>query len=110
MQKRNSIIVGTLDMLILRLLNACPAYGYSVAQRVQRISRGSITLSSGSLYPALHRLQKAGMLNAKWQDTATGRKAKIYKITRSGRRQLKIEMQDWWDLSRAVALVLQPGR
>src|ERR1700719_2927922 len=96
---------GTLDMLILKMLSLEPAHGYAIAQRLEQISRSVVQVNQGSLYPALHRLDQKGWLKAEWKASETGREAKIYSLTRAGRRQLAVEKDSWAPLSGAVNLI-----
>jgi PadR family transcriptional regulator PadR len=100
---------GTLDMLILQLLSLEPAHGYAIAQRLEQISRTVVQVNQGSLYPALHRLELKGWLKAEWKPSETGREAKIYSLTRSGRTQLGIEKDSWVRLVGAVRLIFNEG-
>jgi len=106
-QAKSEVLKGTLDMLILKVLAIGPLHGYAISQRIQQISRDFFQVPEGSLYPALHRLEDRGWLQAKWQETETGRDAKFYSLTRAGRKQLSAEMQNWQRLSEAVALILE---
>src|ERR687888_271383 len=90
---------GTLDMLILKILSLEPAHGYGIAQRVQQMSRDAVQLNQGSLYPALHRLEQKRWLKSEWRQSETGREAKFYSLTASGRRQLAVEKNSWARLS-----------
>jgi len=100
---------GTLDMLILQILSLEPAHGYGIAQRLEQISRSVVQVNQGSLYPALHRLEQKGWLQSGWKQSETGREAKLYSLTPSGRRQLKIEKDSWARLTGAVQLVFDEG-
>ena len=100
---------GTLDMLILQFLSLEPAHGYGIAQRLEQISRSVVQINQGSLYPALHRLQQKGWLRAEWKRSETGREARFYSLTPSGRRQLAVEKQNWARLSGAVNLIFEEG-
>jgi len=100
---------GTLDMLILQILSLEPAHGYGIAQRLEQISRSVVQVNQGSLYPALHRLEQKGWLESGWKQSETGRDAKFYSLTPSGRRQLKIEKDSWARLTGAVRLVFDEG-
>src|SRR6201991_5217757 len=86
---------GTLDMLILQILSLEPAHGYGIAQRLEQISKSVVQVNQGSLYPALHRLEQKEWLKSEWKQSETGRDAKFYSLTRSGRRQLEIEKDSW---------------
>ena len=96
---------GTLDMLILQILSLEPAHGYGIAQRLEQISRSVVQVNQGSLYPALHRLEQKGRLKSEWKPSETGREAKFYSLTPSGRKQLKAEKENWARLTGAVQLV-----
>jgi transcriptional regulator len=100
---------GTLDMLILQILSLEPAHGYGIAQRLEQISRAVVQVNQGSLYPALHRLEQRGWLNAEWKATETGREAKVYSLTRAGRTQLAAEKDSWLRLAGAVRLIFNQG-
>ena len=100
---------GTLDMLILQILSLEPAHGYGIGQRLEQISRSVVQVNQGSLYPALHRLEQKGWLESGWKQSETGRDAKFYSLTPSGRRQLKIEKDSWARLTGAVRLVFDEG-
>jgi PadR family transcriptional regulator PadR len=106
-QEKTEFLKGTLDMLILKVVAAGPIHGYAISQRIQQISKDFFQVPQGSLYPALHRLEERGWVDAEWKDTATGREAKFYKLTRVGRKQLDNEMLNWERLSDAVALILR---
>jgi transcriptional regulator len=98
---------GTLDMLILQIVAFGPIHGYSIAQRIQQISRDVLQVRQGSLYPALHRLENKGLLAAEWDASETGREAKFYRLTAKGRAQLKAETANWARLSEAIGLILK---
>ena len=100
---------GTLDMLILQILALAPAHGYGIAQRLEQISRAVVQVNQGSLYPALHRLEQKGWLKAEWRASETGRDAKVYALTRSGRKQLEVEKDSWARLTGAVRLIFKDG-
>lgn len=101
---------GTLDMLILQILSLDAAHGYAIAQRLQQVSRGTVQVNQGSLYPALHRLEQRGWLDAEWRNSETGREAKFYALTKAGRRQLAVERSSWNRLTHAVDLIFNEGR
>jgi PadR family transcriptional regulator, regulatory protein PadR len=96
---------GTLDMLILQILSLGPAHGYAIAQRLDQISRAVVRVNQGSLYPALHRLEQKQWLKAEWTSSETGREAKVYSLTASGRKQLGVEKDSWRRLTAAVRLI-----
>lgn len=98
---------GTLDMLILQVVALGPIHGYAIAQRIQQISKDILQVQQGSLYPALHRLENRGLLEAEWKESETGREAKFYKLTAKGRADLKTETANWARLSEAIGLILQ---
>jgi transcriptional regulator len=98
---------GTLDLLILKVVALGPVHGYSVAQRLQQVSRDVVQVPQGSLYPALHRLENRGLLAAEWRQTDSGRDAKFYRLTRKGKAQLEMQTASWRRLSEAVALILR---
>jgi len=98
---------GTLDMLILQILSLGPAHGYAIAQRLDQISRAVVQVNQGSLYPALHRLEQRRWLKAEWTSSETGREAKVYSLTRSGIRQLRLEKDSWRRLTEAVQLIFR---
>jgi PadR family transcriptional regulator PadR len=97
---------GTLDLLILQVAALGPIHGYAIAQRIQQVSRDVLQVQQGSLYPALHRLENKGLLAAEWKASETGREAKFYRLTAKGRRQLKLETEDWRQLAEAVRMIL----
>ena len=103
---RSDLLQGTLDMLILKTLEAAPLHGYAVAQRINRVSQALLQVPQGSLYPALHRLENKGLLAADWIETDSGRDAKVYRLTKKGRARLAAEIADWHRLSDAIALIL----
>ena len=98
---------GTLDMLILQVLSLEPAHGYAIAQRLQQISRDTVQVNQGSLYPALHRLEQKRWLTAEWRESETGREARFYTLTRVGRQQLAEQRESWERLSAAISGILQ---
>jgi transcriptional regulator len=100
---------GTLDMLILQILSLEPAHGYGIAQRLDLISNSVVQVNQGSLYPALHRLEQRGWLKAEWKESETGREAKFYTLTASGRKQLATEKHGWARLTGAVQLIFNEG-
>ncbi len=101
------LLQGTLDLLVLKTLAPKPLHGYAIAQRINQTSRTLLQIPQGSLYPALHRLEHRGLLDAEWVDTDTGRRAKVYRLTRKGRTALDREVADWQKLSQAIAWILQ---
>ena len=100
---------GTLDLLVLRVLDAEPMHGWAIAQRLQALSRDVLQVGQGSLYPALHRLEDEGWVTAEWGISDAGRRARFYRITPAGRRQLERERASWDEFIAAVGRVLQMG-
>ena len=98
---------GTLDLLILKTLSIQPMHGYAIAVHVQRVSDGMLEVQEGSLYPALHRIEHDGWIASKWGITESRRRAKFYRITRPGRKQLKEEERNWFRFTEVVAHVLR---
>jgi transcriptional regulator len=105
--KRSELLQGTLDLLILRTLQREPLHGWGVAKRITLLSGEALSVGQGSLYPALHRLEQQGWIEAEWKDSELGRSAKFYSLTREGRKQLERELQSWKRLSSAVRLVIE---
>jgi transcriptional regulator len=108
--EKTDLLQGTLDMLILKIVALGPVHGYGISQRIRQISKEVLNVQQGSLYPALHRLEKRGWLSAEWGDSENGREAKFYKLSAKGRRQLTTEEASWNRLSQAVALILDAAR
>jgi transcriptional regulator len=100
---------GTLDILILKAVSLEPLHGWAISERLQQISKDVVQVQQGSLYPALHRLERRGWLRAKWATTSNNRRAKFYEITAAGRKQLSAEARTWRKLAGAVASVLDIG-
>jgi transcriptional regulator len=97
---------GTLDLLILKTLSLGPMHGWAISERLHQISEATLTIPQGSLYPALHRLERRGWIEAEWGSSENNRKARIYQLTRAGRKQLAEERAAWQTLTRTVGLVL----
>ena len=108
--ERTDLLQGTLDLLILQITALRPVHGYAISQRLNQISREALQVQQGSLYPALHRLEKRGWLRAEWRKTETGREAKFYLLTPTGRKRLDVERSEWSRLTEAIALVLQTAK
>ncbi|MGH7718241.1 MAG: PadR family transcriptional regulator [Gemmatimonadaceae bacterium] len=102
----SDLIQGTLDLLILKAIATEPKHGWAIAKRIQAVSGEVLQIKQGSLYPALHRLEQQGWIRAEWKQSETGREAKFYSLTRSGRAQLKHELTQWERLSAAIRLAL----
>jgi transcriptional regulator len=105
----SDLLQGTLDLLILKTLDLQPMHGWGIAQRIQQVSKETLQVGQGSLYPALHRLEYKGWIKAEWGPSENNRKAKFYSLTKSGTKNLEDELKDWDRLSSAIALVLQQG-
>jgi len=105
--QKSDLLQGTLDVLILKIVALEPIHGYGIAQRIRQISKEVLQVQQGSLYPALHRLEKRGWLRAEWGEAETGREAKFYRLTAMGRKQLEAETANWDRLSEAVSLILR---
>jgi transcriptional regulator len=105
MGKTNDLVQGTLDLLILKTISLEPMHGWAIAKRIQQVSQDVLRVQQGSLYPALHRLEQQAWIAATWGETETGRKAKVYSLTRAGRVQLEKELANWDRLSEAINLV-----
>ncbi len=102
---------GTLDLLILRTLSLAPQHGWAISERIQQISHDALRIQQGSLYPALHRLERRGWIKAHWKTSENNRRAKYYDLTPRGRKQLEADEDEWRRLTAAVALVLGgPGK
>ena len=107
---KTDLLEGTLDLLILQVAALGPVHGYAIAQRLNQISKEALQVQQGSLYPALHRLEKRGWLKAEWRAADSGREAKFYALTAAGRKRLNVERTEWDRLSQAIALVLQTAK
>ncbi|HTO72668.1 MAG TPA: PadR family transcriptional regulator [Gemmatimonadales bacterium] len=97
---------GTLDLLILKAVSLEPQHGWAISERIRAVSAEALQIPQGSLYPALHRLERRGWIKASWDTSDNNRRARFYELTASGRRQLKAETEDWARLTTAVSLVL----
>jgi transcriptional regulator len=106
-KSKRDVLQGTLDLLILRTLEAEPRHGWAISKRIRETSKDVLTVNQGSLYPALYRLEDRGWIKADWGISPDGRRAKFYKLTRAGRKQLGIETEQWRIFSGAVNHVLQ---
>jgi PadR family transcriptional regulator, regulatory protein PadR len=107
MGKPTDLVQGTLDLLILKTLSLEPQHGWAIGRRIQQVSGEVLQVQQGSLYPALHRLEQQAWIESKWTESATGRQAKVYSLTRAGRRQLERELESWDRLSSAINLVVK---
>jgi transcriptional regulator len=106
MGKPSDLVQGTLDLLILKTISLEPKHGWAIAKRIQQISNEVLQVQQGSLYPALHRLEQQGWITANWAESETGRQAKFYSLTETGRSQLKKETASWNRLSNAINMVV----
>ena len=104
--EKADLLQGTLDLLILKVVALGPVHGYGISQRIRQISEEVLQVQQGSLYPALHRLEKRGWLAADWGESENGRQAKFYALTAAGRKQLEAETANWNRLSAAIDLVV----
>jgi PadR family transcriptional regulator, regulatory protein PadR len=105
--KPSDLIQGTLDLLILKTISLEPRHGWAIAKRIEQVSNEALQITQGALYPALHRLEHQGWIRAKWRTSETGREAKFYELTRTGRVHLEKELAQWERLSSAVGLVIR---
>ena len=101
------LIQGTLDLLILKTLSLEPMHGFGISRRIEQISRGVFKVNPGSLLTAFQRLERAGLLDSEWRQTDNARRAKFYRLTRAGRKQLEVETADWTRRASAVARLLK---
>jgi transcriptional regulator len=105
--EKTDLLQGTLDLLILKVVALGPVHGYGIAQRIRQISSDVLQVQQGSLYPALHRLEKRGWIAADWGESENNRQARFYRLSAKGRKQLAAEEETWNRLSKAVALILR---
>jgi transcriptional regulator len=108
-EPQSELLQGTLDLLILRVISAGAMHGWGIARRIQQTSRDVFVVNQGSLYPALHRLEKQGLISAEWGVSENNRQARFYSLTRAGCRRLDSEVEYWDRFSVAVGLVLKEG-
>ena len=107
MSRPQDLVQGTLHLLILKILALEPMHGWAISQRLRQVSRGALQVSDGSLYPALHKLEQDGWIQAEWRTSELGRRAKFYQLTRPGRKQLERESANWERLSSAISAVVK---
>jgi PadR family transcriptional regulator PadR len=107
MPPSTDLLQGTLDLLILKTLSLEPMHGWGIANRIQQVSKDTLQIGQGSLYPALHRLQYRGWIQAEWASSENNRRAKFYSLTRVGKEQLEAELSNWDRLTTAISLVLK---
>ena len=106
-ESKLDLLQGTVDLLILRTLQAGPLHGWGISERIQQISEDVLRVNQGSLYPALHRLEHQGWIKAEWGVSELGRRARFYRLTASGRRQLAVETHTWARLTAAIGRVIE---
>src|SRR5262249_36946700 len=106
-ENKTDLLKGTLDMLVLKALALGPLHGPGVSHRIAQITKGVVQVNPASLFPALHRMEEAGWLTSSWGESENNRRAKYYRLTRAGQRQLKTETEDWQRISLAIANALQ---
>ena len=109
MRNKSDLLQGTLDLLVLRTLAQGAMHGWGIALSIQQVSRDVLQVNQGSLYPALHRLEQQGLIEAEWGASENNRQAKFYQLTRAGRKQLAEETKNWLRLSEAVGRILVQG-
>jgi transcriptional regulator len=107
MSKPTTLVQGTLDLLVLKMLALTPMNGWMISQRLKQLSDDVLKVSDGSLYPTLHKLENGGWISSKWQRSENNRRAKFYLLTRLGRKALKRETEDWNRLSSAITRIVQ---
>ena len=107
MSRPTDLVQGTLDLLVLKLLAIEPLHGWAIGQRLQQLSSDVLRVSEGSLYPALHKLEREGWIAADWRPTENNRRAKFYSLTRAGRKQLRIESGNWERLADAITALVR---
>lgn len=105
--QKSELLQGTLDLLIMKIVALGPIHGYGIAQRMRQISKDALQVPQGSLYPALHRLEKRGWLQSAWRESDNGRQAKFYRLSLKGRKQLVEEQHSWQRLTDAIGMVLR---
>jgi PadR family transcriptional regulator PadR len=106
-EKKTDLLQGTLDLLVLKALALGPLHGLGVSHRIEQITGGTFNVKPGSLFPALHRMEEAGWLKSSWGESENNRRAKYYRMTKAGQRQLTAETEDWQRISLAIANALQ---
>ena len=109
MSKPTDLVQGTLDLLLLRVLSLEPMHGWAIAQRIRQMSNEQLRVGQSALYPALHKLEQQGWIEAEWSPSENNRRAKYYKLTAAGRKALKAETAEWERLSSAISLVVKPA-
>ena len=107
MKGKIDLLQGTLDLLVLKALTLEPLHGLGVSRRIEQITKGAFQVKPGSLFPALHRMEEAGWLKSSWGESENNRRAKYYRLTKAGQRQLEAETEDWQRISLAIATALK---
>src|SRR3954467_13172814 len=107
MAKKEDLLQGTLDMLVLRILSRGELHGWGITLKLEELSKSALQVDEGSLYPALYRMEDKGWIEAEWKQTENNRRAKYYTLTRAGRKQLEAERQDWERMTSVIAMVLR---
>jgi PadR family transcriptional regulator PadR len=104
---KKDLLQGTLDLLIMTALALGPMHGLGISRRIGQVTRSTFEVKPGSLFPALHRLEEKGWLRSEWGESENRRKAKFYTLTRAGQRQLRVETDEWWRVSRAISRAIE---
>lgn len=105
--KKPDLLQGTLDLLVLKMLAQGPQHGYGIAQKILLRSRNTLEVQQGSLYPALHRLEKKKLVSSEWRESEAGRMARVYSLTKAGRKQLTLEEEQWAHYAAAIGWILE---
>jgi PadR family transcriptional regulator PadR len=106
-EKKSDLLQGTLDLLVLKALALGPLHGLGVSRRIEQLTKGTFQVKPGSLFPSLHRMEEAGWLASSWGESENNRRAKYYRLTKAGQKQLKVETESWERISLAIANALQ---
>jgi PadR family transcriptional regulator PadR len=106
-EKKTDLLQGTLDLLVLKALSLGPLHGLGVSQRIEQVTKGTFQVKPGSLFPALHRMEEAGWLKSSWGESENNRRAKYYRLTKAGQRQLEAETEDWQRIAIAITGALK---
>jgi PadR family transcriptional regulator, regulatory protein PadR len=110
-EQKLDVLQGTLDLMVLKTLETMgPLHGYGIARRIEQVSANSLTLSQGTIYPALLRLEQRGWIRSEWGTSETNRRAKFYSLSRIGKKKIEEEIEDWEQVSATMARILAPGR
>jgi PadR family transcriptional regulator PadR len=107
MAKKEDLLQGTLDMLVLRVLSRGELHGWGITLKLEQLSKSALQVDEGSLYPALYRMEEKGWIEAEWRMTENNRRAKYYSLTRAGRKQLEVATESWGRMSAIIALVME---